>query len=439
MKKTYVLDTNVLLHDPFALYKFMDNNIIIPLVVVEEIDKFKRDQSEVGRNARMVSRFLDREREKGSLNQGVMLEGGGYLKVEIQGKPIEIGGSIGNAADNMILGVAEALTNGAADCQPEDCILVTKDSNLRIKADAIGIKAQDYRSDKVSKDDLYTGLTELDADGAWIDELHNQGTAPVRWEGLLPNQFVCLRRLENPKHTTVARINPNGDTLHPLRPVREVWGIQPLNLEQRLALELLLDPRVKLVSLVGKAGTGKTLLAIAAGLQQVIDEGDFHRLLVSRPVFPLGRDLGYLPGDVDEKLRPWMQPIFDNLEYILSCNPSEACKAQPSYQYLLDKGWMSVEPLTYMRGRSIPNQYMVVDEAQNLTPHEIKSVVTRSGHRTKIVLTGDPEQIDSPFLDASTNGISYLVQKFKGQKVYGHVTLSKGERSELAELASNLL
>ncbi len=435
MKKNYVLDTNVLLHDPYALYKFQDNNVLIPLVVVEEIDKFKRDQSEVGRNARAVSRFLDREREKGALNKGVLLESGGTLKVVIKSDPIEIGNVPNQTADNYILGCALHFSN----VKKTNCILVSKDTNLRIKADALGIPAQDFRNDKVEFDELYTGRGEIQVTSSQIDELHERGFIDIPLENRFANQFMILQSSDNSTHTSVARVNASGDALQPIATLHDVWGIKPLNLEQRLALELLLDPVIKLVTLIGKAGTGKTLLAIAAGLHQVIDEGDYHRLLVSRPVLPLGRDIGYLPGDMDEKLKPWMQPIFDNLEYILSCNANEGSKGQPSFQYLFDKGWMSVEPLTYMRGRSIPNQYLIIDEAQNLTPHEIKSVITRAGHGTKIVLTGDPHQIDNPFLDASTNGITYLVNRFRGQRIYGHMTLVKGERSELAELASNLL
>lgn len=434
MKKTYVLDTNVLLHDPQAIYKFQDNHIVIPLVVVEEIDKFKRDQTEVGRNARFISRCLDNERQKGHLNQGVQLNGGGELKVVFHSKPVDMGTSPSHTVDNMILGVALHQSNGGES----PCILVTKDANLRIKADALGVAAQDYRSDKVEYDELYTGVMHIQVDSQIIDGLFQEGHVPSPVRGLLANQFAVLEARNTPSQSALARMDGEDGALKPVRPVHEVWGIRPLNLEQRLALEILLDPKIRLVSLVGKAGTGKTLLALAAGLHQVVDQEAYHRLLVSRPVLPLGRDVGFLPGDLDEKLRPWMRPIFDNLEYILSCS-SDGGKGTSSYQYLFDKDWMSVEPLVYMRGRSIPNQYIIVDEAQNLTPHEIKSVVTRAGHGTKIVLTGDPNQIDHPFLDASTNGISYLVQRFKGQMIYGHVTLARGERSVLAEVASDLL
>jgi PhoH-like ATPase len=438
MKKRFILDTNVLLHDPKALYKFQDNDIYIPIVVVSEIDKFKRDQSEVGRNARTVSRYLDDERAKGSLADGVTMEGGGTLRVVFETKPVKIG-SISDrhsqSMDDIILGVAQKLKEQNDEIVS---ILVTKDTNMRIKADALGIRAQDYYNDKISVDDLYTGYRHKEITEEEKRILREEGSLPVL-PGFFVNQFI---RLYEPgmseEEGELLRVHADG-RMRRVQQEQDVWGIRPRNLEQRLAIELLLDPEVKLVSLLGKAGTGKTLLALAAGLQMVVDENAYHRLMVGRPIHPLGKDLGYLPGDVDEKIRPWMQPIFDNLEYILHCNTEDGMKENITHNYFIDKGWMVVEPLTYMRGRSIPNQYMLVDEAQNLSPHEIKSIITRAGHGTKIVLTGDPQQIDNPYLDADTNGISYLVQRLKDQKLYGHIQLTKGERSELAECASNLL
>jgi len=425
----FVLDTNVLLHDPFCIYKFKEHLVIIPIIVVEEVDKFKRDQSEVGRNARTISRLLDQERLKGCLSKGVELKDGGHLRVVLDSDEISSPHallSISKSNDNYILGVALHYAKGNPD---QRCVLVTKDTNLRIKADAVGIEAEDYFNDKVKIDELYEGWMDLEVSGEQLDAFEQEGHMPLPLEGLYVNQFLRLHDKDRTREV-LTRVSPDSPVLVPLATTSQnVWGIQPRNVEQRLAMDLLLDPRIKLVSLIGKAGTGKTLMALAAGLQMVIDEQKYKRLIVSRPVHPLGKDIGYLPGDIDDKIRPWMQPIFDNLEYILHCNTEDMGKGQITYQYFIDKGWMIVEPLTYMRGRSIPNQYLLVDEAQNLSPHEIKSIITRAGHGTKVVLTGDPHQIDNPFLDASTNGIS----------IYGHITLQRGERSELAECASNLL
>lgn len=435
MKKTFVLDTTVLLHDPQAIYKFKNHDVLIPIVVVEEIDKFKRDQSEVGRNARTISRLLDREREKGSLNNGVELDGGAHLHIVLESTELRVNNqapSLAKNNDNWILGVAYHYSTS----KNQECILVTKDVNLRIKADALGIKAEDYSNDKVQVEELYTGYRRLEVDDQLRTQLLAQGSLPAP-EDAIANQFFLLEKEE--EEDLLTRYNPVSQRLEHIPSTPEVWGIRPRNHEQRMAIELLLDPNIQLVTLVGKAGTGKTLMALAAGLQMVVDEEKFSRLMVGRPIHPLGKDLGYLPGDIDEKIRPWMQPIFDNLEYILHCTSEEQVRDNTTYEYFIQRGWMTVEPLTYMRGRSIPHQYMLVDEAQNLTPHEIKSIITRAGHGTKIVLTGDPEQIDNPFLDAATNGITYVVSRLKNQSLHGHVTLVQGERSILAELATNLL
>ncbi|HYS42932.1 MAG TPA: PhoH family protein, partial [Geobacteraceae bacterium] len=254
------------------------------------------------------------------------------------------------------------------------------------------------------------------------------------------NQFVTMPDGINPSHTAIGRFDAAQKKLVPIKKIAKdgIWSIHPRNREQAFALDLLLDDSIKLVTLVGKAGTGKTLLAIAAGLHKTAEENVYNRLLVSRPVFPMGKDLGFLPGDIEEKLAPWMQPIFDNVELLLSGHEMEK-RHTKGYKELMAMGIMEIEPLTYIRGRSIPNQYMIVDEAQNLTPHEIKTIVTRAGEGTKIVLTGDPYQIDNPYVDSSSNGLTYLVEKFKGETISGHVTMMKGERSDLAELAANLL
>jgi len=439
MKKIYVLDTNVLLYDPQALTKFEDNSIIIPITVIEEIDRFKKDMNETGRNARQVSRLMDAYRKEGSLSKGLPLEKGGSLRIEIYEErvmkrlPPELREDRG---DNRILAVAVDLMESEPTVP---VILVTKDTNLRIKADALGLAAQDYESDKVAIDELFTGVAGLEVGPNQVDEFYSQGWLELD-NGLLPNQFVTLTESANPAHSAIGRYDHIARRVVPLRGVDKegVWSLFPRNREQSFALEALLDDDIKIVTLVGKAGTGKTLLAIAAGLQKTAEENVYNRLLVSRPVFPMGRDLGFLPGDLEEKLSPWMQPIFDNVELLLSGHENER-RHRKGYKELMEMGILEIEPLTYIRGRSIPNQFMIVDEAQNLTPHEIKTIVTRAGEGTKIVLTGDPYQIDNPYVDAESNGLTYVVERLKEQTISGHVTMTKGERSDLAELAANLL
>jgi PhoH-like ATPase len=437
--KTFILDTNVLLYDPHALYRFEDNNIIIPITVIEEIDRFKKDMNETGRNARHISRLVDQLRKDGSLTKGIALENGGTVRVEIYEEkvlkrlPPELRVDRG---DNRILAVAVDLLERDGK---NPVILVTKDTNLRIKADALGLVAEDYESDKVDIEELYPGYVEMEVDPLIIDRVHGQGFAEAEGE-FYPNQFVNLKDQLNPSHSAICRFDASQRRLVPLKKAGKegVWSIHPRNREQSFALDALLDDNVKLVTLVGKAGTGKTLLAIAAGLHKVAEENVYNRLLVSRPVFPMGKDLGFLPGDIEEKLTPWMQPIFDNVELLLSGHEAEK-RHSKGYKELMAMGILDIEPLTYIRGRSIPNQYMIVDEAQNLTPHEIKTIITRAGEGTKIVLTGDPYQIDNPYVDASSNGLTYVVERFKEQAIAGHITMTKGERSELAELAANLL
>ncbi|QXE91858.1 PhoH family protein [Geomonas subterranea] len=440
MKKIYVLDTNVLLYDPQALTKFEDNSIIIPITVIEEIDRFKKDMNETGRNARQVSRLMDAFRKEGSLSQGLDLENGGTLKIEIYEEkvmkrlPPELREERG---DNRILAVAVDLMESQKEMP---VILVTKDTNLRIKADALGLAAQDYESDKVAIDELYTGCATLEVGADAIDRFYSQGWLDMDNNGYLPNQYLLLSEAGNPSHSAVGRFDHVSRRMVPLAILDKegVWSLFPRNMEQSLALDALLDDNIKIVTLVGKAGTGKTLLAIAAGLQKTAEENIYNRLLVSRPVFPMGRDLGFLPGDIEEKLSPWMQPIFDNVELLLSGHEGEK-RHSKGYKELMAMGILEIEPLTYIRGRSIPNQYMIVDEAQNLTPHEIKTIVTRAGEGTKIILTGDPYQIDNPYVDAESNGLTYVVERLKEQTISAHVTMTKGERSDLAELAANLL
>jgi PhoH-like ATPase len=437
-KKVFVLDTNVLLHDPTAIFHFQEHEVVIPIVVIEEIDTFKKDQTEIGRNARNVSRQLDKLRALGNLSAGVPLEGGGSLKVDVASHALDL--TLTNLdkhkADNQILACALELLK----TRKERVVMVSKDTNLRIKADALGLSAEDYTTDRVALDELYTGTVLWTVDPVKVDMLFDGGLLPDEDQPLNPNQFVTLVDRTNESHTALGRFYAADGRIHPLKRLEmPPWGVKPRNREQQFALDLLLDDSIQVITLMGKAGTGKTLLAIAAGLQQVVDEERFNKLLVSRPVMPLGRDLGFLPGDVSEKLRPYMQPIYDNLDFIVAANMEQRRRSSMTPAQLEEGGYMSVEPLTYIRGRSIPNQYIIVDEAQNLTPHEVKTILTRAGDGTKIVFTGDPFQIDNPYVDASSNGLSYLAEHFKHLELSGHVTLVKGERSRMAELASNLL
>jgi len=437
-KKVFVLDTNVLLHDPQAIFHFQEHDVVIPIVVIEEIDNFKKDQTEIGRNARSISRQMDKLRAKGSLNQGVTMDGGGILKVDVAAYDSDLGflALDKHKADNQILACARELLK----TRKERVVLVTKDTNLRIKADAVGLQAEDYTTDKVELEELYTGTAIWEVNPEMVDMLYDGGIVPPEDRPLHPNQFVTLVDRTNESHTAIGRYYGKEGRILPLRRMEAPpWGVKPRNREQQFALDLLLDDSIQVVTLLGKAGTGKTLLAIAAGLQQVVDDERYNKLLVSRPVMPMGRDLGFLPGDIEEKLRPYMQPIYDNLDFIVSANMEMRRRSTMTPAQLEEGGYLSVEPLTYIRGRSIPNQYIIVDEAQNLTPHEVKTILTRAGDGTKIVLTGDAYQIDNPYVDASTNGLSYLAEHFKHLDISGHVTLSKGERSTMAELASNLL
>jgi PhoH-like ATPase len=456
-RKHFVLDTNVLLHNPGAIYLFKEHEVVIPLSVIEELDQFKKASDANGRNARQVIRQLDRLRQGGRLFDGVPLNDvGGTLRIDLcdHAPPFNLDLGI---VDNRILAVAHALVR-----EGRHTVFITMDINARVKADALGINVEAFESPKVDADWLHTGFIEVALPDDLIDELYNERQVPLErlapflladrhGEGemkpveLVPNEFVILRSQGDPSHTGLARRLADTEHLIPVtRPRRPIFGIMGRNVEQTMALDLLLDDDVKLVTLLGSAGTGKTLLALAAGMSKVFKEERYEALLAGRPIMPLGRDIGYLPGDKDDKLSMWMQPIFDNLAYLLSTRGShleqaESRTTEQRIDQLIEGGKLVLEPLTYIRGRSIPNQFFIVDEAQNLTPHEVKTIVSRVGDGTKIVLTGDINQIDSPYLDASSNGLSYLVEKMKDQGLAGHVTLSRSERSPLASLAAEIL
>ena len=441
MQKVFVLDTNVLLHDPASLFRFQDNDIVLPITIIEELDRFKKLSETTGRNARQVSRTLDDLRRQGSLTDGILLKNGGTLRVSLchestlRELPVELEG---DQNDNAILAVALEFKRKSE----LDVVLVSKDTNLRIKADVLGLAAEDYETDKVDVGDLYTGTSEVYVSAEDISQLFKQGDLVIKGS-FYPNQALTLIDSLNPSHTALAIAYGTQGKVIPLTKLTHqgVSRIQARNREQQFALDLLLRDTISLVTLVGKAGTGKTLLAIAAGLQKVADERLYSRLLIARPVVPMGKDIGYLPGDIKEKLTPWMQPLYDNFDLILGTQEKTGQPAhwRQGHDELMERGLLQIEPLTYIRGRTIPKQFLIVDEAQNLTPHEVKTILTRAGEGTKIVLTGDPDQIDNPYVDAASNGLTYAVERFKQEVIAGHITLFQGERSVLAERAAALL
>ncbi len=465
--KFFVVDTNVLLHNPDALFMFADNEVVIPFTVIEELDAFKKNNDDVGRNARQVIRHLDKLREKGKLSEGVKWNGdGGIVRIDLGDYPSPPGLDR-NHPDNRIITVAYHHWK-----EGRRAIFISKDINARIKSDALGIPTEDFEAQKVDIDRLYSGYIEIDVETSIIDRLYAQKQLPISElqnqldiavragqlpepissiarekppEILLPNQFALLRDGNGESHTGLARRLGDTDQLIPVnKPRKAVYGVLSRNVQQTMALDLLLDDNIKLVTLLGTAGTGKTLLAIAAAMSKTLNENRYDRVLVARPIMPMGRDIGFLPGDIEEKLTAWMQPIFDNLTYLMStrgAGPQHADSKTPEQRIkaLMAEGKIIMEPLTYIRGRSIPNQFMIVDEAQNLTPHEVKTIASRVGDGTKLVLTGDVQQIDNPYLDSSSNGLSYMVEALKGQSIVGHVSLAKSERSQLASLVADKL
>ncbi len=435
--KNYILDTNVLLHDPNSLLNFADNCVLLPIEVIEEIDRFKRESTELGQNARSVSRMLDGLRGEGRLSEGVDLPNGGRLRIVYkkgQAVKSEVVFS-SDSVDNRILALAFNINKN----QPRShTILVSKDINLRIKADALGMMAEDYETGRVFIKDLYTGMVELTIGPGKMAAFRATGELELNGgKTYFPNEYCTLIDEANPKRTALTKVDPTGVKLIPIIDSREgVWGIKPRNREQHFGLDALLDDRVKLVTLMGKAGTGKTLLAMAAGLKRTVMDREFRRLVVARPTISMGKELGFLPGSLEEKLAPWMQPIHDALEMLGDLNMGQEHRRSGD---LMRSGSIVVEALSYIRGRSIANQFMVIDEAQNLTPLEAKTIITRVGNGTKVVLTGDPYQIDNPYVDSSSNGFNYVVSRFREQAISAHIEFQKGERSELAELAANIL
>lgn len=435
-RKTFVIDTNVLLYDPTAISKFKDNDVVIPLGVLEELDSMKRQSDELGKNARHVVRFIDslKESQKGDLHSGVSIDDGISVRIYINTKvcenkhfPLPL-----DRNNNRILLAAFQLKE-----RGENTVLVSKDFVMRVKAEAIGIEAEDYENLKVSFDRMYKGHRKLEVPKREIDMFYKDGFLKPEVSDFHPNEYCELHSLEN--SSAVGKYNFHSKQLEPLLKLnRDVWGIHPLNVEQKCALDLLLRDDIKLVCLIGQAGTGKTLLALAAALKKVFDETVYSRILISRPIVPLGKDIGYLPGTKEEKLFHWMQPIYDNLEFLCQSTGGPAAGAE-TQKWILESKKIEMEAVTYIRGRTLPKMFIIIDEAQNLTPHEVKTVISRAGKGTKVVLTGDPSQIDNPYLDKDSNALTYTVSRFKNQSIFGHMLLEKTERSELAAIAADIL
>jgi PhoH-like ATPase len=442
-KKNYLLDTSVYLTDANSIFEFGNNDIFIPLKVLEEIDKHKKRQDSAGANARRIIRILDGLRASGDLQKGIRLgKGKGLVKVMSYNC---LNGSIFppdldiRIPDHTILATAKAVQTEYPD---RKMIVVSRDINMRVICDSIGMTAEDYITEKAaeSSEELYSGFTEHLVDDQIIDRFYDGDDILIEQDEIKdlwhPNQFVMMVSNANEKKTALARFNSHHT---PLRKITHDklpdWKINARNKEQAFAMDLLMDPNIKIVSLIGRAGSGKTLCAIAAGLQQTIglreENNHYSRLIVSRPVQPMGRDIGFLPGSMEEKMLPWLMPIQDNLKFLMG--------DKTSLEMYMQKGKIEIEALTYIRGRSISNAFIIIDEAQNLTKHEVKTIITRIGDGTKIIITGDIEQIDNIYVNETSNGLAHAIESFKQYPIAGHVTFRKGERSELATLASKVL
>jgi PhoH-like ATPase len=421
MKKFLVLDTNVLIHDPGAILHFEDNDVILPITVIEELDNLKKGHGEIPYSARQALRLIDSLRREGNLSSGVTLPDGGELKVIIE----EEMHLTRQSNDNRIISAAVALAKNNGSSEP--VVLVSKDTSVRIKAEALGLVTQDYLRDKTTVFEKYGSILETDVSGSDIRSIRYMISGDKIYRIYGDNNMELIRRQ------------------------RAVMGITPKNIEQECAVDALLSDTVDVVALTGRAGTGKTLLALAAGIYlctKTSPKGQsehgkkYEQVVVGRPIVPLGNDIGYLPGDIQEKLHPWMQPVYDNLDVIVS-TPQERGEDKDVYykssDYLIESDIVHVEPLTYIRGRSLPRRFLIIDEAQNLRPLDVKTIITRCGEGTKVIFTGDLEQIDSPFLDAASNGLAYLINRFIQEDNFCYLNLKKGARSTLAERAAELL
>lgn len=434
-KKTCVLDASVLLHDPDAIHRFNNHLIILPSVVLEELDRKKAQHDEIGRNARQVMRFIDNVSKLGDIRKGVDLEKGGTVKIFLdpenrkkKGFPLQFAP---DRARNRLLTVTHKLGEVG-----EKVFLVSKDPVTKIMAETIGIQTQNYKSTKDTFDTIRKGVNYLDVTKDLIDRFYLEGSLPLPEGDFLPNDFYVLRSEEN--SSAVVRVDIKQKALVPLsRSSGDIWGVKPRNVEQKCAFDLLLRDEIKLVTFVGNAGTGKTLLALAAALRKTFDEGVYRRILIARSIMPLGRDIGFLPGTKEEKLHAWLAPFFDNLDHI--CATSKDDSGSETKRWILESEKFQVESITYMRGRSLADSFVIIDEAQNLTPHEIKTIISRVGENTKIVVLGDPTQIDNPYLDADSNGLIYLISRMKKYDLSGSIYFQHTERSRLAAVIAEAL
>jgi len=438
-KKIYVVDTSVCLTDATSIKSFKNNDIVLPLKVLEEIDNHKKRQDGVGLNARNVIRYLDLLRAKGSLSKGVRIgRGKGILSVKPFDSSLLPKSLDATTPDNQIIGTALA----EKEANPKrKVIVVSRDINMRVICDSLGLLSEDYIAGQIVDDSqsIYTGFITHLIDDEVIDRFYEKNDVFLDPDEVKvqPNQFVMLVSNSNEKKTALSRFVAYNTPLQRIGEYKNgIWGVRPRNKEQTFALSLLMNQDIPIVTLVGKAGSGKTLMALAAGLEQVLGEGahdnKYKQLLVSRPIQPMGKDIGFLPGTMEEKMTPWLAPMEDNLKFLMGNDKT-------TLDMYVEDGTIEIEALTYIRGRSISNAFIIIDEAQNLTSHELKTIITRVGEGTKIVLTGDVEQIDNVYIDETTNGLTYAVEKFKEYGLAGHITLQKGERSKVATLAAKIL
>lgn len=427
--KTFLIDTNVLLHDPDALLKFGNNRVVIPVSVLEELDKMKRAPAELGKNARTVILFLSglKARFGGDLHTGVQLKDGPNIRIQLEE---------GDASPSRypLIGGQILATALALQKKGEKVVFVSKDLAARIKAEALNIKAEDYENLKFNYEFLPRGIYHINVPKGQIDEFYQKGEILLNEVKPLPNEYCVLTA--EPNSSAIGRYDSAKKSLTPLVKYNSIWGVKPRNVEQRCAMDLLLRDDVRLVCLIGPAGTGKTLLALAAALHLTFDQNRYRQILVSRPIMPLGRDIGYLPGSKEEKLFHWMQPIYDNLRYLCEGSDGEDEKGKETMKWIMDSNKIEMEAVTYIRGRTLPHRFIIIDEAQNLTPHEVKTIISRAGSDTKVILTGDPTQIDNPYLDKDSNALTYAIGSFSDHKIFGHIFMEKTERSELAALVA---